>query len=267
VVPLILAIELAGALRGWLDDHVGVTIPWTTISEMVGHLEDLWPGTAVFVVALIAPAAFFALSPPGSAHRTELGRWHMGSGTPAPAQIYTPWVVLAACAAVAVAAVAIFDDDFVRAYFIYGALFTLGILVPSILVLAFDREVGFTSLFVTIRALRERPDWRAWLASTALSAGLAILVIHLAFYPWPDITKEPVQHAGLTATEARTKAVRAVRQLPPGPAPLEYSTQARGVVNARDAWIVFFVASDGSEFSCVVNVTERSVEPTGDCVS
>lgn len=264
VTAVILLVELAGAGSGWLDRNVGVTIPWTTISGMVGHLEDLWPGTAVFVVAIIAPAAFYALGPLEPAHQSKLGRWYLKSPPSKRAQWYTLWVVFAASAVVGLFAVSIFDDNFVRAYFIYGALFAFGIVIPSILVLAFDRDVGFTSLFVTIKHLRERRDWKAWLATTALSAGLAILVIHLAFYPWPDITKESVRYAGLTAQEARSKAVREVAQTPSA-ASFEYSTQARGVVNARDAWVVFFVAADGSESSCVVNVTEQSALPTGDC--
>jgi hypothetical protein len=68
-------------------------------------------------------------------------------------------------------------------------------------------EPGFTSLCVTIGALRRRSDWLARLLTIALTAGLGILAIHLAFYPWPDITKEPVQYAGLTARDARDKAV------------------------------------------------------------
>src|SRR6266511_2806155 len=80
VVVVILAVEGAGAIRGsrWYEEHVlehhsWATIPWTTISGMVGHLEELFPGTAVFVVAIIAPVAFYALAPTaaseGHSHR------------------------------------------------------------------------------------------------------------------------------------------------------------------------------------------------------
>jgi hypothetical protein len=261
VISLILLIELAGAARGWLERHDFVTIPWTTISEMVGHLEDLWPGTAVFVVAIIAPVALYALGPLESERRSPLGRWHAGSPPGKRLYWYSAWFVLVISSAVGVLAVLIFEDDFVRAYFIYGTLFAVGIVIPSLLVLAFDREVGFPSLFVTISHVRRRHDWKAWLATTALAAGLAILVIHLAFYPWPDITKEPVEYAGLTATQARTRAVETV------PPSFRYSTQARAVVNARETWTVFFIAADGSESSCVVNVTEHSLTRSGDCGS
>ena len=63
VVGGILLVELLGAMAHWLNKHLDYTIPWTTISGMVGHLEQLWPTTAVFVVALIAPVAFYTLVP------------------------------------------------------------------------------------------------------------------------------------------------------------------------------------------------------------
>jgi len=55
-------------------------------------------------------------------------------------------------------------------------------------------------------------------------AGLAILVVHLAFYPWPDITHESASFAGLTAQKARDKAEREVRRVRGSLPQLEYST-------------------------------------------
>lgn len=265
VVATILFVELAGAMSQWLEKHIGVSIPWTTISGMVGHLEELWPMTAVFVVAIIAPATFFALAPVELVHHSDLGRWYVGSPPEKRAQWYTAWVVFVLSALVGVIAVSVFDDDFVRAYFIYGALFVFGIVVPSFLVLVLGREVGFTSLMFTVRHLRQRGDWKAWLATIALSAGLAILMIHLAFYPWPDITKEPVRYAGLTATKARSKAVQRIKQLRLGASALAYSTQARGVVKGKEAWVVFFSSPDGSDSGCVVIVKEETVDTTQEC--
>jgi hypothetical protein len=268
VVVVILAVEGAGAIRGsrWYKEHVlahhsWATIPWTTISGMVGHLEELFPATAVFVVAIIAPAAFYALatrSPRPNAARTKLGRVYFGSEEPAHIHWYSAWAVFVPSAAVGFLAVHFFDDDFVRAYFIYGALFALGIVIPSVLLL-FHLEPGFTSLFVTIGALRKRSDWLARLATIALTAGLGILAIHLAFYPWPDITKEPVQYAGLTAREARSKAIARVKRAPEGAA-LAYSTQARDVVNNEQAWTVFFRGTNATNPGCVVIVQEDKVD-------
>jgi hypothetical protein len=268
VIVGILLVELAGALGHFLQKHVGVTVPWTTISGMVGHLEELWPAAAVFVVAIIAPAAFYALAPAQAsrAPRSRLGRRYVAS-PPAedPLPWYRAWVVFVLSALVAVLAVSVFDDDFVRAYLIYGSLFFFGIVVPSFLVVVLGREVGFTSLFCTISQLRQSGDWKARLATVALTAGLAVLAIHLAFYPWPDITKEPVNYAGLSATDARSRAVEAVATERNGPARLVYSTQARGVVNGHEAWVVYFNSLDGSDSGCVIVVTSKVLDPTREC--
>jgi hypothetical protein len=269
VILGILLVELAGAASHWLKENIlHFTIPWTTISGMVGHLEDIWPVSAVFVIAIMAPAVFYALAPrdapapaPGG-HRSETGRLYLRTPPGEPLSWYTAWVVFILSAIVGTIAVLVFDDNFVRAYFIYGALFAFGIVFPSVLVLLGHREVPFTSLFVTARALRQQRNWIAWLATVAISAGLGILLIHLAFYPWPDITKAPVRYAGLTAREARSKAVRSVKHLQQGPAALVYSTQARGVVNGREAWAVFF--TNGSDSSCVVTATDKLIDPS-DC--
>jgi hypothetical protein len=272
-IGVILLVELLGALGGWLEDHIGVHVPWTTISGMVGHLEDLWPTTAVIVVAILAPAAFYALAPVeppnelGPLRRSPSGRWYAkGDEDREPGSLrwtwgYPPWLVFAICVVVAVVAVLLLDDDFHRAYVIYGTLFIFGIVVPSLLVLA-RRKVGFPSLFVTVAHLRERHDLKAVVATVALSAGLAILVIHLAFYPWPDITKAPVEYAGLTANEAKSKANREVKKGQPA---LKYSTQTRGVINAHEAWIVFFTSPNGADSGCVVTVTDEAVHTTDQC--
>jgi hypothetical protein len=109
-----------------------------------------------------------------------------------------------------------------------------------------------------------RSDRRARLATIALTAGLAILAIHLAFYPWPDITKEPVEYAGLKASEARSKAVAIVKSAPQGAA-LAYSTQARDVVNNEEAWTVFFRATDPTNPGCVVIVQQDKVPDARAC--
>jgi hypothetical protein len=79
VVGVILLVELLGAMGPWLNKHLDFRIPWTTISGMVGHLEDLWPTTAVFIVALIAPVAFYALAPAKQGNRSRLGRRYLGA--------------------------------------------------------------------------------------------------------------------------------------------------------------------------------------------
>jgi len=263
VTGAILLVELAGAVADWLDKHFSITIPWTTISGMVGHLEELWPTTAVFVVGIIAPAAVYALAPPPSHRRTPRGRWLLRSGDVRRARWYGAPTALALSAVVGLIAVLVFDDDYHRAEVIYGALFFFGIVVPSLLPLV-RLEPGFTALFATIQNLRRQRNVVAWLATVALSGGMAILIVHLAFYPWPDITKEPVSYAGRTAKEARKRAVARVRQVRPEGG-LVYSTQARQVVNGKEAWVVFFLGADESDAGCTVILKEDSVAVTPEC--
>ncbi len=265
VVVLILVVELAGAVRDWLKKHVGATIPWTTISGMVGHLEELWPTTAVVVVAIIAPAAFYALAPRETGRRSALGRRYLRKPPTTAERRYKASLVFFLSAVAGIGARFASHDDFVRAYVIYGALFFFGVILPSFLVLLLKKEVGFTSLFVTINQLRASRGWKASLATVAISAGLAILVIHLAFYPWPDITKEPVRYAGLTEKQARSKAVEKVMQLRGGATDLVYSAQARGVVRSREAWVVYFSLRDGSDSGCVVIVKKEVIDTTREC--
>jgi hypothetical protein len=269
VIAVILAVEAAGAIgsSNWykehvLEDHSWAKIPWTTISGMVGHLEELFSGTAVLVLALIAPAAFYALAPlpppPPNTDRTDLGRVYLGAAPTKRLHWYSVWTVLVLSAIVGFLAVRFSDDDFHRAYWIYGALFFFGIVVPSLLLFA-HMEPGFTSLFTTVGAVRQRRDLRAVAATVALAAGLGILAIHLAFYPWPDITKDPLKYAGLTARQPRSKAAAKIRQSQQE-ASLVYSTQARDVVNNGEAWSVFFRATDPDKPGCVVIVQEKTVD-------
>jgi hypothetical protein len=157
-------------------------------------------------------------------------------------------------------------DDYHRAYVIYGSLFFFGIVVPSFLVLVAHREVGFTSLLSTITYLRKSNNWIADLVTVTLSAGLGILVVHLAFYPWPDITKESVTYAGLTAAQARDEATSEVNSLRKGTGapPLDYSTQARGIANGKDAWLVYFTVH-GADSGCVVTVGSNPIQATREC--
>jgi len=282
MVGVILLAELAGALAHWFSDPTipgtnislgfHLTIPFTTISGMVGYLEERWPNTAVIVVAIIAPAAFYALmpvKPPRAVEskRSTLGRLYVRSGDPKPPLTrYDAWFVLGASVLAAVIAPLVIDalgwgSNYHRAFGIYGSLFVIGIVVPSLLSAVFQRDVGFTSLFCTIANLRERDDLKAAMASVALTAGLGILVVHLAFYPWPDITKEPVEYAGLSATDAREQAAAKVRELRNRqnlPA-LNYSTQARQVVGGHEAWVVYFNLQNDSDSGCSVIV--RSSKP------
>jgi hypothetical protein len=107
-----------------------------------------------------------------------------------------------ACAAahVPVATAAHWWDDhghYHPAYVLYGSLALLWIVVPSVLALVDARDVPFPTL---VHSIKDLEDWLrrhggaagaalAFLVGYLIVAGLAILLIHLTLYPYPDITR------------------------------------------------------------------------------
>jgi hypothetical protein len=85
------------------------------------------------------------------------------------------------------------------AYVLYGLLGICWVLVPSLIALIWGKD-AFPTLFRTVNNIEElvRP-WSprqipvgvalAWLFAYAVVAGLVILLLHLAFYPYPSITE------------------------------------------------------------------------------
>jgi hypothetical protein len=226
-----------------------LTIPWPTISWTTGHLENDWSGTAAIVVALIAVGVFYALSKQPS--DTSQGRHLRDPGTTrTPWRFYGWWVsVFPPIAAGFIGYYTLnvgeqgLDADesahrkFLLGCVIYGTFATLGVILPSVLIFVFRREVQFPALMFTIRRLRL---WAPWSAALIVG-GMAILFVHLALYPWPDITKEPTKYAGDTADDARALAVAAVRKdRDPALPKLVSSAQIRGIDGGDEAWVVFF---------------------------
>jgi hypothetical protein len=253
VVGLILLVEALAAFA-----HVD----WPTISSTVGHLENRWTWIAAVVVGIIGAGAFLALAVPAE-RKTSLGYTRVWSGDLRDVRFYTAAVPIAATLVALVVARIFTHDKFVLGYWIYGTLAVTGLVIPSLLVFL-KLQVQFPTLFETVRRIEGKVHY--WVA-TAIAAGLAVLTIHLALYPWPDITKEPVKYAGLDARQARASAIRAVADARAGKPPLKYSTQARGVDNGNDAWLVFFTATDttGAYGGCVVSVTEDAAKPAQSC--
>ena len=92
------------------------------------------------------------------------------------------------------------DDTrhFQPAYVLYGSLGLLWVAAPSFVALVFQRDVPFPTLFRTIGNLESWLSTRrlpgslgpklAWLVAYVIFAGLAILLLHLTLYPYPNIT-------------------------------------------------------------------------------
>jgi len=85
------------------------------------------------------------------------------------------------------------------AYVLYGSLALLWLAVPSILAFIRGLDMPFPTLFRTIGNLEDWLRTRSWpyrlgpafalLVAYVIFAGLAILLLHLTLYPYPDITK------------------------------------------------------------------------------
>lgn len=152
-------------------------VPWPTISGTIGHLEDLWHPTAVIVVAVIVVAAALAVG---------YGRIDTRTPTTAPAGAWWPFVYLGSAAVFTVGAglivSAVVDDRFVLGYVIYGLIGLFFFVVPVLF--GWALVVPFPSPFETLRDLERRVP----IVALVVLAGLVILLIHLALYPWPDVT-------------------------------------------------------------------------------
>jgi hypothetical protein len=255
-ILIILAVELLGALSSTFKDK----IPWPTISGTVGHLEKRWDWIAVIVVGVITATAFQALAYKAGS-RTVTGRSQRPGAPTARESGYSWLFVLIPGLAALVLAVAFGASKIQLGYIIYGVLAVFGIVVPSMLAFVLNKDVRFPTLFFTLDRLRRR--FHA--AALILVTGLAILVVHLAFYPWPDITHESASFAGLTAQKARDSAEREVRSLRASLPPLVYSTQSRAVTDGRDVWLVYFRTASGASSACVVTVTRAAADPNDAC--
>lgn len=266
--PVLLAIgvtELAGALSGAFRN----AIPWPTISSTIGHLEDRFDWVAVIVVGVIAAVAFHAIA--FHSTRNAKGR-ALPDHVPKPREIEVHWhfavfrydwlTVLVATAVTALLAQLWNDDKFVLGYGIYGGFAFFGILLPSALARWAHKEVRFPTLFLPLNALSTR--FRS--VPLILIAGLAILVIHLALYPWPDLARESARYAGLSASQARSKALDRMAVVNPA-GTLRLTTQGKGSdASHHEAWLVYFDEPGAVQPSgCVVTVSAAAVTASPRC--
>ena len=263
-VLFVLLVELLAALSASVKN----AFPWPTISSTVGHLEKRWDWVAVIVVGLITVVAFHAIAYRNQ--QRERGRAYRRAGPDPglkPDGEDISWYngLLVACIGVAAIVLAIVFDasKFQLGYVIYGVIGFFGIVLPSILAFSANRLVGFPTLFFTIDKLRHRLHSVA----VVLVAGLTILAVHLAFYPWPDITHESASFAGLTPDKARIAAERKLKTLRVGKPALRYTTQARDVVDGHNVWSVYFRRASGVGASCVVTVTRYRASASPECSS
>jgi membrane protein implicated in regulation of membrane protease activity len=253
-ILILLAFEVMGAITSWF----GNAIPWPTLSMTVGHLEKLWDITAIVVVGVIAAALYYTLAHKGKPPEETRGRMLRLAGRDKQVEYfewYGAWIPFGGAALALAGCLAVDADTYEYGYAIYGTLLGLGFLVPGLLLTFWHRAVGFPTLFVTARTLQKR--WH--FVAPVLTVGLTILAVHLAFYPWPDISHESATFAGRNADDARSDAEQAVRRQRQGKSALVYQTQTKGVLNGFDTWYVYFSRN------CVVTLTRDAVTPSADC--
>jgi hypothetical protein len=184
------------------------TPPWPTISATVGHLEARWNWVAIIVVALIVIVAARAASylqpqtdqgvTPGGGQgqwRTQTGRLAMSPDE--VSQASEMWaIVYFAIAILAVVVAGLLtasrtSDKWVLAYVIYGLIALFFVVIPNAAVLLLKRDLPYSTLLCTVDDLRRR--WHP--AAMVILAGLVVLLIHLAFYPWPHVVQPPTTNS------------------------------------------------------------------------
>jgi hypothetical protein len=157
-------------------------IPWPTISNLVGKdLEGRHHWIALVVVGLIVAVATHALTYP-------VGMKQSGRSLRPGEVTHLPWggryiaLVAVATSAAGFAASAGGATKNELGYAIYLTLALLGVVVPSALAYWWRRVLAIPTLFATIALLRARAPWVA----LVVAALLAVLLFHLALYPWPN---------------------------------------------------------------------------------
>lgn len=180
---------------------------WPTISTTVGHLQGRWPVVALLPVAAIVMSAYSVLrfrpettslqADQQAVSRTAQGRLvkqdvsfgELASGAvPPPEPPRAKWPVIpyfAFATAVVVAgtlAAVPFENRFLVGYVLYSLIAVFWVLLPNALSYVRGTDIEFTTLFFTVRCLGRRlPS-----AASLVAALLVILLLHLAFYPWPS---------------------------------------------------------------------------------
>jgi hypothetical protein len=73
------------------------------------------------------------------------------------------------------------DNRFLVGYVLYSLIAIFWIVVPNVAAYYFKRDFPYTNLFFTVSSLGRRLQ----LVAGLVAALLVILLLHLAFYPWP----------------------------------------------------------------------------------
>jgi hypothetical protein len=187
-------------------------LPFPTISATMGHLEYVHAEWEIAPTALIVLVLFSLLRTPRGADRTPGGRLTFADKDPQRAYddgvVRDLWFALRALAVALVVAGGTllayhyWPNQYVGgrklpnyrvAYVLYGSIGLFWIALPTIQSLARGKDAEFPTL---IRTVQNAEDWVSdhlgkpvgWLLSFVLLWGMVFLLLHLTFYPFPNIT-------------------------------------------------------------------------------
>jgi hypothetical protein len=173
----------------------GEAVEWPTISGTVGYLEYWHVWVSIIVIGVLVWAAFHAVQyevskkvavpPPAQAYRTPGGRVSRRppSGQPVNAILYF------AVAIVVIVGMSLWSyldrqhDKYRLGEVMYGLIALFWMILPATYAYVGGKDVPFPTLFATIQALEQRLR----LVAIVFAAGITVLLIHLALYPWPAV--------------------------------------------------------------------------------
>jgi hypothetical protein len=167
-----------------------------TISGTVGYLEYWHDWVALLVVGVLVWAALHAIrfrtqaQYESSARHTDLGRYTLvDPKRPFVGAAAIAYYVVAIACCIGVPLIVVGwrpDDEYLLGEVMYGSIALFAFVLPGIAALVTGKDVPFTTLFATFQNIQERARPLAVL----IAAGIVILLLHLAFYPWPSVIPE-----------------------------------------------------------------------------
>jgi hypothetical protein len=167
------------------------SVPWPTISGTVGYIEYWHDWVAVIVIGVLVWGAFYALRRSRSQEeerRTPAGRFTLREPKREPIQtvgaiLYYAFALGAVIAGPLIVLEVRPHDKYLLGEVLYGLIGFFGILVPSAVALLYGKDIPFTTLFATLQHLEEKVR----LLAIVVAAGIVVLLLHLALYPWPSV--------------------------------------------------------------------------------
>ncbi len=192
-------------------------LPFPTISATMGHLEYEHAEWTLLPTTLIVLVLYTLWRAPAGAKRTPGGRLTFKAQAAPPSYdnevVRDVWFALRSLAiAIVVAGGTLLayhywpNEYVVRngmraklpnyrvAYVLYGSIGLFWIALPTIQSLVSGRDAEFPTLIRTVRSLEQ---WvgdhvgqaAGWFLSFVLVWGMVFLLLHLTFYPFPNITR------------------------------------------------------------------------------